>query len=636
MTGAHDAGERYRFGVFEFDAGTLELRKHDRRLRIRPQSLKLLKLLLAASGEPVPREKIHATLWGPDVFVDFEQGVNHCIKQLRRAFGDDAATPRYIETLPRLGYRFVAPFERLAGPAAPPPEVIPVPSAPSIFEKHGWAWVAGALAVIGLVVTAAMRSAPAGVTASVPPSLAVLPFETQGFAETSSDVGVSLADSVIARLSAGGRVAVRPISAVLRYRNREAAVREIGQTLGVDYVLQGTVNGQGDQRRVALTLADASGREVWHGDIDGRADDLQRVEQEVVQRVLAELKVRVAASEGLSATSHPLAHQSYLEGRYYLSRFTGPDTQAAIRAFERALAMDGDYALAHAGLATASAQMYIRFGSEQDIETWKSRAEQHAGRALQLDSRLAEAHEALAALARYTEIEWGQVVDRSFQALGLNPGLDLPHYYLASALQHIGRLDLVETEVVAGLEANPLNLAEAFRLRGVAALWGGRFQDARTHLEHVRELTAKPVADAHLAAAIYYGGDAASAETMLADLVVSAPSAQSEQRASALLASLRAARGDRAGALSLIDQVKNRRYRDHHVVYSLGAAYAGLGQVDDAMQWLQEAARTGFLCVGWYERDPLLKPVRESATFGRLMAQMKQDSNRIADQYLVH
>ena len=294
----------------------------------------------------------------------------------------------------------------------------------------------------------------------------------------------------------------------------------------------------------------------------------------------------VSHRSGRRRRRDPHAHRAYLEGRYRLARLTAEDTLAAVAAFERALALDAGYAPAHAGLAIAGAQMYIRFGSQADVGMWKTRAERHAAHALAIDPQRAEAHEALAAVARYTEFDWDRVVEQSFAAVRLHSGLDLPHYYVAAALQHVGRFDLVEDEIVAGLEANPWNLAEAYRLRGITALWSGRFADARTELERVRQLAARPVSDPHLAAALYYGGDAAAAEAMLDGLT---GSAQAEQRAAALLASIVAARGDRVRARALAERVESRAYHDHHVDYSLGATYAALGDVPTAMRWLRQA-----------------------------------------------
>ena len=216
--------------------------------------------------------------------------------------------------------------------------------------------------------------------------------------------------------------------------------------------------------------------------------------------------------------------------------------------------------------------MYIRFAAEADLDEWRSRAERHARRALELEGTLAEAHEALAAVARHADFDWDRTIEQSVEALRLNASLDLPHFYLASAFQHIGRLDLVEREITAGLDANPVNLGEAFRLRGMAALWSGRFAEARTHFEQLQPLSSKPVSQTLLAQALYYTGDTARAEALLWGLQSSAPS---EQRGRALLASFLAARGAKRDSLALVKDVLSRAYQDHHVAYSLGATYAG-------------------------------------------------------------
>ena len=360
--------------------------------------------------------------------------------------------------------------------------------------------------------------------------------------------------------------------------------------------------------------------------IVGPTERLEGLEAALLDRVARALRRTVVRAPRIRrAVRDPNAHRAYLEGRYRLARLTADDTLAAIAAFERALALDATDAPAHAGLAIASAQMYIRFGSQADVDMWKTRAERHAAAALAIDPRRAEPHEALAAVARYTEFDWDRVVEQSYAAVQLNPGLDLPHYYVAAALQHVGRFDLVEDEIVAGLEANPWNLSEAYRLRGVTALWSGRFADARTELERVRQLAARPVSDPHLAAALYYGGDAVAAEAMLDGLT---GSAQAEQRATALLASIVAARGDRPRARALAARVESRAYHDHHVDYSLGATYAGLGDVPAAIRWLRQASSSGFLAYPWYQQDPLLKPLQATPEFEALLAETKTIGDR--------
>jgi DNA-binding winged helix-turn-helix (wHTH) protein/TolB-like protein len=628
---------RYRFGVFDFDADSLELRKHERPVRIRPQALKLLRVLVGRAGDLVSREEIQRELWGNETFVDFEQGVNHGIKQLRAALGDDADAPRYIQTLPRRGYRFIATVERVVQDLTPrvdlPAVVLHRDTGALLRGGRVWAWtLVGVGLVVALLVVGGWRrwGAHPSARASAVPSVAVLPFATSGVPAGAEFAGASLADAVTTRLGLDGKVRVRPAAVVSAYRRRTADAREIGRALGVDYLVLGTLRREGEAYRFDSELmrvgdsGDASDAAVF----TVSARDLLELEERVVDQVFASLNAN--RSRERSQTRSVDAYEAFLQGRFHLSRYTSQDTETAVALFERALASDDSYALAHAGLARAAALMFIRFAPQQSSALWKARAERSAARALALNDRLAEAHEALAAVARYTDFDWDAVISQSVQALRLNPSLDLPHYYLASALQHIGRLDLVEREVAAGLEANPLNLAEAFRLRGVNALWGGQFELSRSYLQRVRELSDKPVSDPHLATALYYLGEPIVAEATLAGLT---GSAQVEQRGDALRASFMAARGERHEALALLHRVLSQPYRDHHVVYSVGAAYAGLGNIEDAMRWLQEAVKSGFLCRPWYERDPLLAPLRHVPAFHKLLDDVTRTSDRLAAKY---
>ena len=275
--------------------------------------------------------------------------------------------------------------------------------------------------------------------------------------------------------------------------------------------------------------------------------------------------------------------------------------------------------------------MYIRFAAEADLDQWRSRAERHARRALELEGTLAEAHEALAAVARHADFDWDRTIEQSVEALRLNASLDLPHFYLASAFQHIGRLDLVEREITAGLNANPVNLAEAFRLRGMAALWNGRFAEARAHFEQLQPLSSKPVSQVLLAQALYYTGDTARAEAMLRDSQSGTPS---EQRGRALLASFLAARGAKRDSLALVNDVLSRAYQDHHVAYSLGATYAGLGRTEEAFRWIRQAADSGLLCSAWYLNDPLLAPLRMDPAFAPFISSVRARASLVGVDYI--
>jgi len=622
-----------RFGAFEFDPSGLQLRKAQRPVRLRPQALKLLRILVTHPSQLITREAIYRELWGDDVHVDFEQGVNHTVKQLRAALGDDANAPRYIETMPRLGYRFIAPVESLPGG-----EVSPV-AAPAttangwrarLADTRGWLAAASVLAMVGLLFLLGSRARDERVALPATSTLAVIPFDVVNVNGKPEYLGVSLADGVIARLATGGAIRVRPVAATRPYDQASPDIRAVGRTLQADYVLTGSLRSTGERIGARLELLHAlTARSVWRKTIEVAASDLIGLETAISDSVASAFQAHGSHTGG--RTEDPLAFKAYLQGRAHLAELTKEETLAATAAFERALAVDSRYPLAHAGLAKASAQMYIRFAAEPELQQWRSRAEQHARRALELDGTLAEAHEALAAVARHADFDWDRTIEQSVEALRLNPSLDLPHFYLASAFQHIGRLDLVEREITAGLDANPLNLGEAYRLRGMAALWNGRFAEARTHFEQLQPLASKQVSQALLAQALYYTGETGRAEALLSGLRSTVPS---EQRGRALLASFLAARGAKRESLSLVKEVLARAYQDHHVAYSLGATYAALGLTEEAFRWIRQAADSGLLCSDWYVNDPLLGSLRKDPAFAPFISSVRERAALVGVDYI--
>jgi tetratricopeptide (TPR) repeat protein len=343
--------------------------------------------------------------------------------------------------------------------------------------------------------------------------------------------------------------------------------------------------------------------------------------------VSSALSIRMSAAEHTwlyrRYTGNGAAYEAYLKGRAQLARVSEEGTAAAIAAFERALALDSTYALALAGLAMASADMHLRFATGKDVKLWGQRAESEAARAIALDSSLAEAHLARAAVARKSEFDWGRTLEESGRALELNPNLDLAHYFRAASFYHLGLLDRAAEEVRRALEVDPLNLPEQLRTRAVVDFLSGHYREAIGRLEEVRRIGSRAYVDSYLSQAYYYGGDTARAFALL-DSLKDSPSAPAAARARAALASFSAARGDRVRAETLTRQVIESRYVDHHVAYSLGASYAQLGRMSEARDWLARAVQTGFPCYPWYQRDPLLEPVRRDAEGHRFMERLRE------------
>jgi DNA-binding winged helix-turn-helix (wHTH) protein/tetratricopeptide (TPR) repeat protein len=606
--GSASGGGRYRIGVFEFDAQTLELRKDGRTVKVRPQSLKLLSLLLARAGELVSRSEIEHALWDRDTFVDYEQGVNHCIKELRTALGDAPDAPRYIKTLPRRGYVFLNPVERLqAGEAS----AAPAAKTPPVRHVNRF-WIPAAvlaLAVVGLAIVP-YAGRIAGLPTARVPALTVLAFATQ---PPDSALGTGLANAISARLGGQQLVAIQAMGAA-------------SSSSGEGVFLAGEISTTGEELTVATYLKDAAGTVLWSERFRARADQLFSVENVVAERVIGALNLQLAKVEQdrlrRRYTGNTVAYEEYLRGRAELMTYTREGTIRAVEAFERALDRDSEYVLARAGVAMASAEMYLRYAAAGDVDRWGERTEEAARVALDIDPDLAEAHLARAAVARKREFDWNATMAASRRALLLNPNLDQARFFMAAAYYHLGFMEEALIELEKGRSLRGADVIEPIRIEALVALFSGNFVLARVHLEALSQRSSQQIGDTYLALAHYYSGGSTRGRAMLESLATHA-SASTATRSGAALAGVLAAEGDSAGAKVQIERVLSREYRDHHVAYSLGAAYGQLGDTHEALRWLRTAADTGFPCLPWFERDPLLDPLRRVPEFPELLAYVR-------------
>lgn len=633
---------RFRFGTFEFDAVLLELRRNGRKVRLRPQALKLLALLVARPGELVTRNDIQVALWDDDTFVDFEQGVNHCIKQLRAGLGDSAESPRFIETVPRHGYRFIADVRQvtatdLASPttSATIPQradgereraTDPVVPTARRYRRIGYAATA-LLGFAGLLAAAVsgLSGVPASTGVSTTPTLAVLPFASAG---TDSTLGAGLADAISSRLAVQRFVSVRTPRppAVTAQRERLPAI-EMARTAGATLVLTGDLTQSAETISVVTELIDvATESTTWSGRFRVQTDELFSVENVIAERVVNALQLRVAAAEQERLrrryTENAAAYEAYVQGRAALVEYTPAGTVRAVAAFQQALERDSRYALARAGLAMACADMYLRFSKPEDVDRWGMCAEVEARAALDVDPDIAEAHLARAMVARKREFDWSAAIAASQRALVLNANLDQAHFISAAAYYHLGYMEEALIELERGRRLRGQDVIEPIRIEALVALFSGNFAAARAHLEEVSRRSSLAIGDTYLGLAYFYTGNVERARPMLEALATSA-SASTATRAGAALAGVLAALGESDAALTSVNRVLERDYRDHHVAYSLGAAYAQLGRFDEAVRWLGTAADTGFPCAIWFERDPLLSPIRQDRAYAVVLERVR-------------
>jgi serine/threonine protein kinase/TolB-like protein/Flp pilus assembly protein TadD len=458
------------------------------------------------------------------------------------------------------------------------------------------------------------------------PMLAVLPFRLEGAGLDDRHLRIGIADSIITRIAAVKALRVRPTASVVRYLRDDADAGTVKHDLGVTHVLQGIAGRVADHYELAVQLVKTDdGTVLWGDRFIVATSNLMDVEERVADRVIRGFNLglsdRERAQLGRQSTTNTAAFEEYLKGRTAVIQIGEQAVDAAVRAFEKALELDPNYASAQAGLAMALVRRPWYASSPAESARRYQSAMRAAQRASQLDPSLAQAHEALAAVYRYSEFQWDLVVEESVRALELAPSLDLPHYNLAAAFCHLGLFDLADRAAIAGLAANPRTRPEAIRNQGRSALYDSRFETAARFLAE-SEQAADDGPRWMLGETWYYLGEHERSIALL-KRVERSPQHAMRDRARASLAAVLAARHDRPGAEERLKTLIVQSSPDHHVSHRIGTAYAQLGRADEAVRWLRLAARTGFPCYTWFQNDPLLEPIRNHPPFVKLLGELR-------------
>src|SRR3984893_3693470 len=479
-----------RFGAFEVDLREGELRKSGLRIRLQEQPFQVLVILLERPGKIVNREELRQRLWPSDTFVDFDHSLNSAVKKLREALGDQPDNPRFVETLHRRGYRFVAPVEGqpcasevqadLQGlkqdpeerKAIPTPQSQPVARAAWFKKRSALPWIA--TAAIFVMVLAAFTANVGGWrdrlvggsgTGSNPDhiqSLAVLPL-----ANLSRDPGQDyfadgMTDALITDLAQIGSLRVISRTSVMHYKGTSKTVPEIGRELKVDVVVEGAAQTSGGRVRITAQLIRAADdRHLWAESYERDVRDVLALQDEVARTIANEIKVKLTPQEqGLLTSARPVnpqAHELYLKGRYYWNKRTPEALNKSLEYFRQAIDKDPSYALGYAGMADAYAMLGSgEYGILPPKEAFP-KAEAAAMKALELDSALAEPH---ATLGYSKDFDWDwQGAEREFkQAIDLNPGYTTAHHWYAIHLTSLGRNTEAIAEIRKAQSLDPLSL----------------------------------------------------------------------------------------------------------------------------------------------------------------------------------
>ena len=621
-----------QFGTFELDTSSGELRKAGLRIRLQPQPFKVLEMLTARPGEVVTREEIQEQVWGAGTFVDFEQGLNFCIKQIRAVLNDDADTPRYIETIPKRGYRFLMDTVRTG---TPPAKRAGDPREPGAGTLALAAKLLAGAALLSLAIYAgwSLRQEPR--TEKI--MLAVLPFENLTSNPDQEYFSDGMTEELILRMGRlnPGRLGVIARTSAMQYKASKKPIAVIGRELNVSHVLEGSVRRENNRVRITAQLIQVGDQtHLWADAFDMDMHSIFEAWDEVATQVAGALTVELLtdASAPRAGPVPPIeVRDSYLRGRYFLNKRSVENLQKAKGHFQRVLELDSEYAPALAGLADVYALLgSAAFGALAPAEAMPQ-AREAALQSLSLDPTLAVAHTALAYETLMYEWDW-EAAERSFQAaLALDPNSAETRHWYAYLLAALNRSDEAIAQARLALELDPVSLSVnsglAWHLYFV-----GRYQEAIEQLERTMEL------EPTFAIARFDKGMLLMQLGRTEDAVLEFQTAvRLSSRAPLCLAGLGTAYAvaareqDARAILRELTALLEQRYVP--AIY-LAGIHAALGEKDTAFEWLEKAYQQRSNYLIFLDVEPAFRTLRSDPRLEEMLARLnlpRRSARPVAD-----
>jgi TolB-like protein/DNA-binding winged helix-turn-helix (wHTH) protein/Flp pilus assembly protein TadD len=640
MANSTESTQIVRFGEFELDLRTGELRTERHHIILQEKPFQILTALLERPGEMISREELIKRLWPVGTFVDFDLGLNKAVNRLREALGDSAEQPRFIETFPKRGYRFVAPVTRDGEgfeEASPTARAHTSSDGPNrlrnenagtpllaVLEKRAFAWrpavAAGLLAIVAMASYVAWRrhsSAPAPTGRIM---MAVLPFQNLTGDPEQEYLTDGLTEETIARL--GGlqpeRLGVIARTSVMGYKHGDKRLDQIGRELDVQYVLEGSVRRDRNRLRITAQLIQVKDQShLWAQEYDRSSQDIIALQDDVAAGVTQEIQARWA----IEARGHPERHQpanaeaydAYLRGRYSLNRRTEEGLHNALGYFHAALEADPGYALAYAGLADCYVLMVSTYDISPEATVVQARAA--ANKALALDPGLAEPHAVLAVIAQNHDWNWEES-EREFKlAMAADPANPTLHHWYSAGLAARGRFEESVHEIAIARRLDPISLPIR-TAEGAESYMARRYDDALGELSRIVEIEPN-YANAYLYRGLTYEQQGKWKEA-IADLETSAKLDDS-LRSAAMLGEAYALAGDKTRARKILNELQVRAKREHVSPLYPAIIHTGLGDKDLAFSELEGAVEERATDLLGIKVVALYDPLRSDQRFAALL-----------------
>jgi TolB-like protein/DNA-binding winged helix-turn-helix (wHTH) protein/Flp pilus assembly protein TadD len=607
-----------RFGVFEVDLRAGELKKRGIRIRLQGQPYLLLVTLLKQRGEMVTREELRRTLWPEDTFVDFDHGLGSATNKLRDALGDSATNPRFIETVPRRGYRFIAPFEAVENAEVAPMrgELPPDPCQPAATDfphaedrlkpdhpadapLRGLRLSRSKIILYAVVVLGAglltflfFRSRPPALIRS----LAVLPLENLSGDPAQEYFSDGMTDELITELGQIAELRVISRTSVMTYKGARKALPQIARELNVDAAVEGTVLRSGNSVRITAQLILAStDKHLWARSYEVELRDVFTVQKQVARAIAEQVRIKLNPGEQMQVEQQrPVnagSYEAYLKGRYFWNKRTAEGLKKAVEYFNYAIETDPLYARAYSGLADSYALMGDwEYGVLPPAEALP-KAKAAAARALALDDTVGEAHTSLAFVLDLFDWNWQAAESEYKKAIDLSPSYATAHQWYAWHLVVLGRNDEAIAEMRRAESLDPLSLIISADMADVLLI-------ARRYDQSIQQSRQTMEIDPGFAVTHFQLGQAFLQKRMfnegIAELQRAIALSGGNRTFRSSLAYAYARSGRNNEALEMLEDLKNRSGNGFSNAAEIALVYVGLGDTDQAMSWLEQSYKERF------------------------------------------
>jgi TolB-like protein/DNA-binding winged helix-turn-helix (wHTH) protein/Tfp pilus assembly protein PilF len=644
-----------RFGIYEVDLATSELRKQGRKIKLQEQPCRILAILLEQRGEVVTREELRKRLWSDDTFVDFDHSLNTAIMRLREALSDSSDNPRFIETLPRHGYRFIAPVEEVA-----PPEQarqidganVPAPESQSAAADSGSvslppleavqhqpktkqiplrrAVVVGGLlvAVVSTLLAVSVRYVRNAARLKVQPSLfksvVVLPFENLSGDKDQQYFTDGMTDELIANLAKIRSLRVISRTSAMGYKGTHKTLSEIARDLNVDAVVEGTVLRSGDRVRITAELVQvATDRHLWADTYESPFGDVLSLQSRVASAIVNEIRINLTPEEQQRlASARPISAESYedyLKGRFYWNKRSEEGLTRAIEYFQLATQKDPRSALAFAGLADCYSIIGSAIVGSVPSQEVAPKARVAALKALELDKSLAEAQTSLATVQFNYDWNWPAAGNGFQRSIELNPSYATAYQRYSLYLMAMGRTGESLAQMNRARELDPLSISMNFSL-------GWRLYMARQYDQAISQLRNTLEMDPDFALPRMVLGQAYEQKGMAPQAIAELQKAVANSHDSPpMLGSLGhafALAGNKAEAEKILAQMLEQSKKRYVSPFYVAIVYAGLHENEKAMDWLEKAYADRSNAIIFLKVDPDFDGLRSNPRFQALLRRL--------------